>query len=68
MEGERVVFTHEIEPAHGVRIVASGDVDASILDALKSFLKQQRQRFFMANIEKLLNAGFSKNPKPGSVV
>lgn len=62
MEGERVVFTHEIEPAHGVRIVASGDVDASILDALKSFLKQQRQRFFMANIEKLLNAGFSNNP------
>jgi len=62
MEDERVVFTHEIEPTHGVRIVASGEVDAAILDALNSFVKQHRRRFSMGNIEKLFNAGFSAMP------
>jgi hypothetical protein len=44
MEGERVVFTHEIEPSHGVRIVASGNVDSDVLDALELYLKLQKKR------------------------
>ena len=44
MEGERVVFTHEIEPAHGVRIVASGDVDESLLDALEVYIQLQKRQ------------------------
>ncbi len=39
MEGERVVFSHEIEPSHGVRIVTSGEVDESVLDALEVFVQ-----------------------------
>jgi len=32
MEGERIAYTHEVEPQHGVRILASGQVDESVLD------------------------------------
>ena len=62
MEGERIVFTHEVEPEHGVRVVASGDVDGPVLAALDTYVQQQRNRFFMANLEKLLNAGFVEIP------
>jgi hypothetical protein len=34
----------KIEPAHGVRIIASGDVDESLLDALEVYLKLQKRR------------------------
>jgi hypothetical protein len=44
MEGERIVFTHEMEPAHGVRVLASGDVDESLLDALDLYIKLQKKR------------------------
>jgi hypothetical protein len=44
MEGERVVFTHEIEPTHGVRILASGEVDDSVLDALELYIQLQKRR------------------------
>jgi hypothetical protein len=44
MEGERIVFTHEIEPAHGVRVLASSEVDASVLDALDLYIKLQKKR------------------------
>ncbi len=44
MEGERIVFTHEIEPSHGVRVLASGEVDESVLDALDLYIKLQKKR------------------------
>jgi hypothetical protein len=44
MEGERVVFTQEIEPEHGIRIVASGAVDADLIDAVEMFLKLHKRR------------------------
>jgi hypothetical protein len=44
MEGERIVFTHEIEPTHGVRILASGEVDDSMLDALELYIQLQKKR------------------------
>jgi hypothetical protein len=44
MEGERVVFTHEVEPEHGVRIVASGAVDGELIDAVEMFLELQKRR------------------------
>ncbi len=62
MEGERIVFTQEIEPTHSVRVVASGDVDGAVLAALNTYVQQQRNRFFMVNLEKLLNAGFLEIP------
>jgi hypothetical protein len=44
MEGERVVFTHEVEPQHGVRIVASGAVDQELVEAVEMFLTLQKKR------------------------
>jgi hypothetical protein len=37
MENERVVFYHEIRPNQSFRIVATGDVDAEMIKALKAF-------------------------------
>ena len=44
MEGERIVFAHEIEPAHAVGVVASGEIDDSILEALSAFIDLQKKR------------------------
>ena len=44
MEGERIVFTHEVEPEHGVRIVASGAVDKDLIEAVEAFLTLQRKK------------------------
>jgi hypothetical protein len=44
MEGEPIVFTHEIEPTHGVRILASGEIDDSVIDALELYIQLQKKR------------------------
>ena len=44
MKGERVIFAHEIDPAHRVRVLASGEVDESLLDALDGYIKLHRKR------------------------
>ena len=44
MEGERVVFTEEGQPQQYVKIVASGEVDASLLDALANYVERHRNR------------------------
>jgi hypothetical protein len=44
MEGERVVFTEESDPTRYIKLIASGDLDESLLDALSDYLKRQRKR------------------------
>lgn len=44
MEGERVVFAEESAPQQYLRLVASGDMDAFLLDALDDYVKRQRRR------------------------
>jgi len=44
MEGERVVFTEESNPQTYVKLIASGAVDDSLLEALEDFVKRQRKR------------------------
>jgi len=44
MEGEHNVFAHEIEPERGVRIVATGVVDAELIDAADMLLMLQLKR------------------------
>jgi hypothetical protein len=44
MEGERVVFTEETNPQTYVKLVASGIVDDSLLEALEDYVKRQRKR------------------------
>lgn len=44
MDGERVVFTEEGTPNQYLKLVASGDVDDVLLEALEDFVKRQRKR------------------------
>src|SRR6266566_1791648 len=44
MPGERIVFVEENNPQQYVKLVASGDVDATLLDALQDYVKRQKKR------------------------
>jgi len=44
MEGERVVFTEETNPQNYLKLIVSGDVDETMLDALEDYLKRQKKR------------------------
>ncbi len=44
MEGERVVFTEESDPQRYIKIIASGNIDENLLDALTDYVKRQRKR------------------------
>ncbi len=44
MAGERIVFTEENNPQQYLKLVASGDVDDSLLEALEDYVKRQRKR------------------------
>ena len=44
MEGERVVFTEETNPQNYLKLIASGDVDESMLEALEDYVKRQKKR------------------------
>lgn len=44
MEGERVVFTEENNPQQYVKLVASGEVDDTLLDAIEDYVKRQKKR------------------------
>ena len=48
MEGERVVFTEESDPQQYVKLIASGEIDESLLDALSDYVKRQRKRLGLA--------------------
>lgn len=42
MDGERVVFTEESNPQQYVKLVVSGDVDETLLDALQDYVSDRR--------------------------
>jgi hypothetical protein len=44
MDGERVVFTEESNPQQYVKLLVSGDVDETLLDALQDYVKRQKKR------------------------
>lgn len=44
MDGERVVFTEESNPANYLKLIASGEIDDTMLEALDSYVKRQRKR------------------------
>jgi hypothetical protein len=48
MEGERVVFTEEGQPHQYLKLIASGDLDDVLLEALEDYLKRQRKRLSQA--------------------
>jgi hypothetical protein len=51
MEGERVVFAEESDPQRYIKLVASGDIDETLLDALSDYLKRQRKRLGLPQTE-----------------
>lgn len=44
MEGERVVFTEENSPQQYVKLIATGEVDEILLDAIEDYVKRQKKR------------------------
>ena len=42
--GERVVLTEEADEGRSFKLIASGDIDADMLEALEDFIKRQRRR------------------------
>jgi len=44
MDGERVAFTEEGQPGQYLKLVASGEVDDTKLEALEDYVKRQRKR------------------------
>ena len=48
MERERVAFTEEGQPGQYLKLIASGDVDDTMLEALEDFVKRQRKRLALA--------------------
>jgi hypothetical protein len=44
MEGERVVFSEEVGTASHLKLVASGDMNIDLLDALEDFIRRTKRR------------------------
>jgi len=44
MDGERIVFVEEGGPAQYLKLVASGDLDETLLEALEDYIKRQKKR------------------------
>ncbi|MDE8650973.1 hypothetical protein PYV00_04470 [Novosphingobium sp. H3SJ31-1] len=44
MEGERVVFSEETGAEQYLKLVATGHLDDSLLEALEDYIKRQRRR------------------------
>ncbi len=44
MQSKRVVFTEENSPQTYVKLIASGEVDDTLLEALEDYVKRQRKR------------------------
>jgi hypothetical protein len=44
MTGERIAFTEEGQPGQYLKLIASGEVDDGLLEALEDYVKRQRKR------------------------
>ncbi len=44
MDGERIAFTEEGQPGQYLKLVAAGEVDDTLLEALEDYVKRQRKR------------------------
>jgi hypothetical protein len=58
MSGERVVFVEEGGPSQYLKLVACGELDATMLEALEDYVKRQKKR--------LPQTAASKTPEPDS--
>lgn len=49
MTGERIVFTEETQPNEYLKLIANGEINESLLDALDDFIKRQKKRLGLGN-------------------
>jgi hypothetical protein len=49
MTGERIAFTEEGQPGQYLKLIAAGDVDDTLLEALEDYVKRQRKRLAAAS-------------------
>lgn len=52
MAGERIAFIEEGTPGQYLKLIASGEVDDGLLEALEDFVKRQRKRLKAATESK----------------
>jgi hypothetical protein len=57
MDGERIVFTEESNPQSYLKLIASGDVDEMMLEALEDYVKRQKRRLGAAAPRAAAGAG-----------
>ncbi len=65
MAGERIVFTEESDPHNYLKLIASGEVDDTMLEALEDYVKRQKRRLFaayQAGVAQMAASGASPPP------
>ena len=55
LTGERVVFVEESGPASYLKLVANGELDEMMLEALEDYIKRQKKRIAAASTKELTN-------------
>jgi hypothetical protein len=55
MDGERIVFTEESNPQNYLKLIASGDVDETMLEALQDYVKRQKKRLGITETKEAAN-------------
>ena len=68
MEGERVVFTEESNPQNYLKLIASGDVDETMLEALEDYVKRQKKRLVAAYLAGVAQMAASGKKPPRSII
>jgi hypothetical protein len=68
MEGERVVFTEETNPQTYVKLIASGEVDDILLEALEDYVKRQKKRLVAAYQAGVAQVAASGKKPPQSIL
>ena len=61
MDGERIVFTEESNPHTYLKVIASGDVDGTMLEALEDYVKRQKKRLKITDLPDHLKGRQDRN-------
>ncbi len=68
MDGERIVFTEESGPQNYLKVIASGDVDDTMLEALEDYVKRQKKRLVAAYQAGVAQMAASNQKPPRSII
>ena len=62
MSGERVVFVEESGPSQYLKLVANGELDETMLEALEDYVKRQKKRLANTNLNNRIRNSASPPP------